>query len=72
MTKITGTLEILDHSWTWKADKKLTPSDIAFIDKVNPSFAIAFKRHILGADTCEKHISDYTKFIKCLNAVNQA
>ncbi|GAI56273.1 unnamed protein product [marine sediment metagenome] len=72
MGRITGTLEILDNSWTWKSDKKLTVSDLAFIDKVNPSFAIAFKRHIVGADMCEKLVPDQAKFIKCLNAVNQA
>ena len=46
--KITGTIEILEHSWTWKSDKNLGVDDIEFIDKVNPNFSIVFKNHILG------------------------
>ena len=72
MTKITGTLEIQDHSWTWKANKNLGVADLDFLDKVNPSFSLVFKKHILGADACEKHITDYPKFLKCIRAVNQA
>jgi len=68
---IDGTISISEHGWTWNSDKHLGISDLAFLDKVNPSFALVFKRHLAGADVCEKFIRDDNKFLKCLNAVNK-
>ncbi|GAH00448.1 unnamed protein product [marine sediment metagenome] len=66
---IMGTIEITENNWIW--DANLKESDLVFLDKVNPNSAITFKRHLKGADSCEKHISDHAKFLKCLKAVNQ-
>lgn len=67
--KIKGTIEITENNWIWDV-KNLAENDLAFLDKVNPSFALVFKRHLAGADVCEKHISNHVKFLKCLRAVN--
>jgi len=66
---IMGTIEITENNWTW--DANLKEADLVFLDKVNPNSAITFKRHIKGADSCEKHITNHAKFLKCLKAVNQ-
>lgn len=66
---IVGTIEITEDAWTW--DANLQPSDLDFLDKVNPNSAVTFKRHLKGADSCEKHMSDHAKFLKCLQAVNK-
>ncbi|GAG92610.1 unnamed protein product, partial [marine sediment metagenome] len=51
MTKhtINGMIEITEDDWVWSTDN-LKESDLNFLDKVNPSFALVFKRHIEGAD----------------------
>jgi len=67
---INGTIEITDDNWVWNTDR-LSESDLNFLDKVNPSFALVFKRHLAGADVCEKYLSNHPKFLKCLRAVNQ-
>ncbi|GAG76590.1 unnamed protein product, partial [marine sediment metagenome] len=66
---IMGTIEITENNWIW--DANLKELDLVFLDKVNPNSAITFKRHLKGADSCEKHISNHAKFLKCLKAVNQ-
>jgi len=68
---IDGSISISEHGWTWNSDKHLGLSDLAFLDKVNPSFALVFKRHLVGADVCEKFIRDDAKFLKCLAAVGK-
>jgi len=73
MTKnqqIMGTIEINEDGWMWDTNN-LKESDLIFLEKVNPSSAITFKRHLQGAEECEKHISNHTKFLKCLKAVKQ-
>ncbi len=68
---IMGTIEISEHDWTWDT-RNLKESDLAFLEKINPSSAITFKRHLKGADSCEKHIRDNAKLLKCLRAANMA
>ena len=67
---ITGTITVTEDGWTWDVSN-LKESDLVFLEKVNPNSAITFKRHLKGADSCEKHMSNHAKFLKCLRAINQ-
>ena len=67
---ITGTITVAEDGWIWDVSN-LKESDLLFLEKVNPNSAITFKRHLKGADACEKHMSNHTKFLKCLRAINQ-
>jgi len=67
---IMGTIRIDDDGWTWDVSN-LKESDLVFLEKVNPNSAITFKRHLKGAESCEKYMSNHIKFLKCLRAINQ-
>jgi len=67
---IEGTIAISDNDWTWES-KNLKEADLAFLERVNPNSAITFKRHLKGADSCEKHIRDHARLLKCIRAVNR-
>ena len=67
---VTGTITITEDGWVWDVSN-LKESDLVFLEKVNPSSAITFKRHLKGADSCEKHMNNHAKFLKCLRAINQ-